>query len=92
MPSSPPRARLTLGLVRCCSLLSSLSLCSRSNSSLISAGVLLLSTTCRHSQEEEAVKDPESEENIHQEWTWLTRRIRVAQVRLFLALGFREQQ
>lgn len=37
--------RLTLGLVRCCSLLSSRSLCSRSNSSLISAGVLLLSTT-----------------------------------------------
>jgi len=35
----------TLGLVLCCSLLSSLSLCSLSYSSRISAGVLFLSTT-----------------------------------------------
>jgi len=40
------KSLLTFGLVRCCSLLSSLSLCKRSNSSLISAGVLFLSTTC----------------------------------------------
>ena len=35
----------TLGLVLCCSLLSSLSLCNLSYSSRISAGVLFLSTT-----------------------------------------------
>lgn len=60
---------LTLGLVRCCSLLSSLSLCSRSNSSLISAGVLLLSTTCGQNQEERTVKNPGSEENTHKRWS-----------------------
>lgn len=38
--------RKTLGLVLCCSLLSSLSLCSLSYSSRISAGVRFLSTTC----------------------------------------------
>lgn len=40
------KSLLTFGLVRCCSLLSSLSLCKRSNSSLISAAVLFRSTTC----------------------------------------------
>lgn len=48
----PGQSRLTLGLVRCCSRLSSLSRCSRSYSSLISAGVLLLSTTCGQNQTE----------------------------------------
>lgn len=45
-PRPSEAALATLGFVRCCSLLSSRSLWSLSNSSLISAGVLFLSTTC----------------------------------------------
>lgn len=50
-PQTRMKSFLTFGLVRCCSLLSSLSLCKRSNSSLISAGVLFLSTTCSERNE-----------------------------------------
>lgn len=46
---------LTFGLVRCCSLLSSLSLCKRSNSSLISAAVLFRSTTCSKRNENQTI-------------------------------------
>lgn len=62
-----PGPWLTLGLVRCCSLLSSLSLCSRSNSSRISAGVLLLSTTYVQNQDGKTAEDPGGKGNVHKE-------------------------
>lgn len=49
------KSLLTFGLVLCCSLLSSLSLCKRSNSSLISAAVLFRSTTCSKSNENQTI-------------------------------------
>lgn len=50
----------TLGFVLCCSLLSSLSLCSLSYSSRISAGVLFLSTTYTESQSAGDANTPRS--------------------------------
>lgn len=49
------KSLFTFGLVRCCSLLSSLSLCKRSNSSLISAAVLFRSTTCSKRNENQTI-------------------------------------